>query len=300
MKLTGIRGLFFVCTGLVLGVFLPACRNTAFQGPVVAQVGEQKITAGELKTRLQEASPDYQHYVASPEGRRQFLNLLIREKVLLQESRRLGIARDPAYINKVKTFKKEWARRLKDYEDTLQVESVIRVLRTKELAATDTDVETYYAANRAEYEKPVEVLASHILVPSEPEAQLALDRLKTGEPFEKVARSMSKDPSTAVRGGKLSPFRKGALVPEFEEAVFKLKVGEISGIVKTQFGFHIIRKLGEKQVPGRSLPEVKEEIRTRLERDKFNQWVSAKQAALGVQVNEQAIASLAIEESAKP
>ena len=61
---------------------------------------------------------------------------------------------------------------------------------------------------------------------------------------------MSKDPATAVRGGKLAPFRRGTLVPEFEDAAFALKTGEVSGIVKSQFGFHIIKKLGEKAIAG--------------------------------------------------
>jgi parvulin-like peptidyl-prolyl isomerase len=127
-----------------------------------------------------------------------------------------------------------------------------------------------------------------------------LARLKAGESFEKVARSVSKDPATAVRGGKLNPIRRGMLVPEFEDAAFALKVGGLSGIVKTQFGFHIIKKSAERQLPPRSLADAKEEIRSKLERDKFNAWVTARQAALGVKVNEQAVAPLSTEESPKP
>ncbi len=146
-------------------------------------------------------------------------------------------------------FKADAAQRLKEYEETLQVESALRQLRMKELAATDTEVEKYYNDHRADYDQPVELLASHILVSSEQEAEAAMARLKSGEPFERVAKEMSKDPATAVRGGKLAPFKRGTLVPEFEDAAFALKTGEISGIVKSQFGFHIIKKLGEKQLP---------------------------------------------------
>jgi parvulin-like peptidyl-prolyl isomerase len=111
---------------------------------------------------------------------------------------------------------------------------------------------------------------------------------------------MSKDPASAVHGGRMPPFKRGSLVPEFEEAAFRLKTGEISGIVKSQFGFHIIKKLGEKQLPTPSAVDIKEEIRTKLERDKFNQWVSAKQAVLGVKVDNQAMAQLSLEEPPKP
>jgi len=292
MKLTDVRGLFFVLAGLGLA----ACRQAGSGGPVVARVGTEQITLDDLKARLQETPSAYQQYVASADGRRQFLELLIREKVLLSEARSLGIPRDPAYKAAVQKFKAEWDRRLKEYKETLQVESALRRLRTKDLAATDTEVEKYYNEHRADYEKPVQVQARHILVNTEPEAQAALARLKAGESFEKVARSVSKDPATAVRGGKLAPFRRGTLVPEFEDAAFRLKVGETSGIVKTQFGFHIIRKLGEEMLPPRTLSDAKEEIRAKLERDKFNQWAAAKQAGLGVHVDEQVMSQLTVGE----
>jgi parvulin-like peptidyl-prolyl isomerase len=299
MKLTVVRGLFFVLGGLAFWAAAPACRKAESSGPVVAQVGNYAITLGDLKSRLQEAPAAYQQYVASEDGRRQFLNLLIREKVLLAEAKTLGIPREPSYKEAIAKFKGEWGRRLKEYEETLQVESALRRLRTKDLAATDTDVENYYNEHLSEYQKPVEVLASHILLNTPQDAEAALAHLRAGEPFEKVARTMSKDPATAVRGGKLSPIQRGTLVPEFEDAAFQLKVGETSGIVKTQFGFHIIRKLAEKRLAPRSLADAKEEIRAKLERDKFNQWVTAKQAALGVKVNDQVISQLSVEGSPK-
>src|SRR5262249_4452592 len=162
-------------------------------------------------------------------------------------------------------FKTEWKRRLRDYQDTLLVESAIRRLRSKDLAVTDTEVDKYLEDHRADYDHPVEMTAAHILLSNPVDAQKALDRLKDGESFERVAKEMPKSPAPAVRGGKLTPFRRGMLVPEFEDAAFALKVGETSGIVKSQFGFHIIRKLGEKQVQARAAADIKEDIRAKLE-----------------------------------
>ncbi len=294
MKQTVIRGLFFVLAGLGFS----ACERA--QGPAVARVGSYSITADDIQARLSETPAAYRQYAVSADGRRQFLNLLIREKILLAEAKTLGIPQDPVYRQAVAAFKANWKRRLQDYEDTLQVESALRRLRTKDLAATDTEVDTYYNDHRAEYDKPIEISVSHILLSSEQDAQTALERIRQGEPFERVAKEMSKDPGTAIRGGKLAPLRRGALVPEFEDAAFKLKVGEVSGIVKTQFGFHIIRKLGEKQVPARSAADAKDEIRAKLEREKFDQWVAVKQALLGVTVDEQAMSRLSLEEPRKP
>jgi parvulin-like peptidyl-prolyl isomerase len=299
MNRTVVRGLFFVLGGVAFWAAAPACRKSESSGPVVARVGNYTITLGELRTRLQEAPAAYQQYVASADGRRQFLNLLIREKILLAQAQALGISREPAYKEAVSKFKGEWSRRLKEYEETLQVESTLRRLRSKDLAVSDAEVENYYNEHLSDYQKPVEILASHILLSTPQDAETALSRLKSGDSFESVARAMSKDPETAAHGGRLRPMQRGNFVPEFEDAAFKLKVGQISGIVKTQFGFHIIRKLGEKRLEPKSLADAKEEIRSRLERDKFNQWVEAKQSVLGVQVNDQAMSALSVEDSPK-
>src|ERR1035441_10452464 len=150
MKLTGTRGLFFVLAGTGLLTALSACRRSPAD-PVAAQVGNFQITGDDLQARLREAPAAYQQYVATAEGRRQFLDLLIREKVLLSEAKSLGIARDPAYKTAIDKFKTEWTRRLREYEETLQVESALRHLRANELAVTDGDVEKYYNDQRADF-----------------------------------------------------------------------------------------------------------------------------------------------------
>lgn len=275
-----------------------SCRKV--ESPAIVTVGTSKITEADLRERLMEAPAAYRQYAASPEGRRQFLNLLIREKILLEEAKTQKLTAESSYKQALERYKAEADQRAREYQDTLQVESVLRRLRSGPLAATDTDVEKYFNDHVADYAKPMEVTATHILVTTEAEAQAVLARLAAKEPFDKLAKTLSKDPATAVRGGKLMPFRRGALVPEFEDAVFPLKVGQISGIVKTQFGFHIIKKLGEKALPPRLLAEVKDEIRAKLEKAKFDDWVTSKQASLGVKVNEEAVAGLSLEETQKP
>src|SRR5205085_4646455 len=138
---------------------------------------------------------------ASEEGRKQYLQLLIREKILLQEARRSGLPNDESYRKAVREFKKNAEARLKEYKETLLIESYLRKLRAKDLAASDADVKKFYEAHAAEYAQPVEVQAQHILVNSEAEAAAALQRVKNGESFEKVAQQVSKDPASAARGG---------------------------------------------------------------------------------------------------
>jgi peptidyl-prolyl cis-trans isomerase C len=89
---------------------------------------------------------------------------------------------------------------------------------------------------------PDKVHCAHILVKSESEAKVVLERLKKGEKFGRVARAVSRCPS-AKRGGDLGTFTRGKMVKEFENAAFALQKGEVSGVVKTQFGYHVIKRL---------------------------------------------------------
>ena len=89
---------------------------------------------------------------------------------------------------------------------------------------------------------PNEIHAAQILVKTEKEANTVLERLNKGEKFANIAREVSICPSKK-RGGDLGTFGRGKMVKEFEQAVFALQKGETSTIVRTQFGYHIIRRL---------------------------------------------------------
>ena len=88
------------------------------------------------------------------------------------------------------------------------------------------------------------IKCSHILVNKQSEAQAILDRIKTGEKFGKLAKELSIDSGSAKRDGSLGYFGRGMMVKPFEEAAFKLQVGEVSDLVKSEFGYHIIKRMG--------------------------------------------------------
>ena len=87
------------------------------------------------------------------------------------------------------------------------------------------------------------VKCSHILVEKQSQAIAILDRIKQGEKFGKLAREFSIDSGSAKRDGNLGYFGRGKMVKEFEAVAFKLEVGKISEPVKTQYGYHIIKRL---------------------------------------------------------
>ena len=87
------------------------------------------------------------------------------------------------------------------------------------------------------------IKCSHILVQKQSEAIVILDKIRQGEKFGKLARELSVDSGSAKRDGNLGYFGRGKMVKEFETAVFNLEVGKISEPVKTQYGYHIIKRL---------------------------------------------------------
>ena len=88
------------------------------------------------------------------------------------------------------------------------------------------------------------IKCSHILVEKQSHAIAILARLKNGEKFGKLAKELSLDSGSAKKDGNLGYFTKGKMVKPFEEAAFKLQVGEISQPIKSEFGYHIIKRLG--------------------------------------------------------
>ena len=86
------------------------------------------------------------------------------------------------------------------------------------------------------------IKCSHILVPKQSESLAILERIKNGEKFGKLAKELSVDSGSAKRDGNLGYFTKGKMVKQFEQVAFKLQIGEISEPVKTEFGYHIIKR----------------------------------------------------------
>ena len=88
------------------------------------------------------------------------------------------------------------------------------------------------------------IKCAHILVKKQSEALAIQERLKQGEKFGKLAKELSIDPGSAKRDGNLGYFGRGAMVKQFEEVAFKLQIGEDSDLVKSEFGYHIIKRIG--------------------------------------------------------
>ena len=145
---------------------------------------------------------------------------------------------------------------------------------------SENDIKSYYEANKdSEFKEKEQVKARHILikVPSgaseeekkklKEKAEKILKEAKSGADFAELAKKHSEDEGTKDKGGDLGYFGRGRMVPEFEKAAFSLKPGEISDIVETQYGFHIIKVEDKKPERIKSLDEVKDQIERKLKKD---------------------------------
>jgi peptidyl-prolyl cis-trans isomerase D len=151
----------------------------------------------------------------------------------------------------------------------LAVNNIARTLK-----ADDELLQGYFEQNKSDYQSSEQRRARHILIVVEEgadeetankareAARVALERVNAGEDFATVARELSQDPGSAEMGGDLGFFEKGVMEKEFEQVVFTLEPGDVSELVRTPFGFHVI-KLTEIRLPeGKSFDQAREEIRS--------------------------------------
>lgn len=173
----------------------------------------------------------------------------------------------------------------------------------KNLKISDEEMKKYYEEHKADYYKD-EVKASHILISTvddngkelseakkkeaKKKAEEVLKKAKSGEEFSELAKEYSDDPGSAANCGDLGYFTKGKMVQPFEEAAFSLKSGEISGLVESEYGYHII-KVYDKIDKQLTFDEVKDEIKKTLTEDKYMESIEAITKKAKVEKNESVI-----------
>jgi peptidyl-prolyl cis-trans isomerase D len=136
------------------------------------------------------------------------------------------------------------------------------------ITVTEDDLQAFYAENKDRYIAPERRRARHILLATEADANAALGRLKAGEDFATLARTLSKDTGSAEGGGDLGFSDRNAFVKPFADALFAMAQGETRGPIKTDFGFHVIRLEGIEGGGTRAFAEVRADLEQELRRDR--------------------------------
>jgi peptidyl-prolyl cis-trans isomerase C len=243
-----------LCLGLVSLALIWGCAKK--EGKVVAEVGDRKITVEELEEQYQRASRLIIKGRSELDRRRDALDALIRDQVVILGAYKEGLDKE---VENDTAFQKQ-----KD-------QILLNELYKKEILAksevSESEMKSYYEKLKEE------VHAWHILVETKAQADSVYQQLKEGADFGELAKEKSIDPSAQNNAGDLGFFGWGKMVPEFQEEVFKLKEGEISKPVKTNYGWHIIKLIERKEVEQPPFEEAKDMIRSKLQRDKTEKRV---------------------------
>lgn len=234
-------------------------------------------------------------------GGTQTLQSLISEELIRQEGDKAGIQVTDADLDKeLASIKKSFSsdaqfeQALAQYnmtldklKDDMKTQVTLRKMLEPQATVTDDDVKTYYDTNLESLKTPEQVRASHVLLKTKEEAEAVLADLKNGGDIAKIAQEKSQDTGSKEAGGDLDFFSKGMMEGPFETAAFAMKVGDLSGIVETSHGFHVIKLTDRKDAVTPTLEEKKEEIREQLINGKISDlsssWMEEKTAAASIE-----------------
>ncbi|MBR2930878.1 MAG: peptidylprolyl isomerase [Clostridia bacterium] len=219
---------------------------------ILARVGALTVTEAEVDAFLQGLGQRGAAY-NNPEGRKIILEQLIGNKLLLQDAKRNLLEGEAAFREELAKLKENL---LISYAGNKVISGV---------TISDKEVEDYYEENKEKFKGEKTVNASHILVDSEELAKELIAKIKAGEiSFEDAAIEHSSCPSKE-NGGNLGDFGQGQMVPEFDQAVFSMEVGELSEEpVKTQFGYHVIKLNSKEDARIAPLAEIKDQLKEML------------------------------------
>ncbi|KAB0664234.1 peptidylprolyl isomerase [Oryzomonas japonica] len=223
--------------------------ETKKEGQVVAEVNGSTITTGDFTRELKNL-PEYLKSMAdTPQGRKEMMDTMVIRELILQQAAKDGLDKSP-----------EIAEKLADLKKRLIVESFLKKKVETDAKVSDEDLKKFYEQNKDKFKTGDQMRASHILVKTEKQAKDILAQIKAGGKFEDLAKKNSVDAS-AAQGGDLGWFNKGSMVPVFEKAALALKEGQVSDVVKSDFGYHIIKLTGKRSAGVRPFEEVKEQIK---------------------------------------
>jgi peptidyl-prolyl cis-trans isomerase D len=169
-----------------------------------------------------------------------------------------------------------------------------RELARQKVVVPPSDVQRYYNDNIEQYQTPEQIRASHILLETagkndadvKKRAEEILMQVKGGADFAELAKKVSEDKGSKANGGDLDYFGRGRMVPEFEQAAFAMQPGQISDLVKSQFGYHIIKVVDKRAGSTRPLDEVRTQIQQQLAMQTADQRIAEQAGTLEKRIDD--------------
>lgn len=295
-------------TPLLLLALLVACKEQpAPSADILIKIDNHSIT-------LQEFRRDFERTLAAGEQpqtaerdalQRAFIAQTIDRQLAIAEAKRLGIEVTETEVDTALAEHRrdyptgkfeenlrekqitldEWKR---DLKERLLMEKVANKIAGEQVKVSDTEIADYYRANREEFDRPAQVRARQIVVASEAEGEKVLALLKAKQPFAEIAKAHSLSPD-AEQGGDLGFFGRGEMPAEFDAVVFNLPLGQLSPLIKSEYGYHIFLVEERREAGKHSLEQARDEIRGRLRAEKeehlYREWLDRLRDQAKIDVN---------------
>ncbi len=244
------------CAALVVALALATGPVTA-QEKIVATVNGKAITESDMRLAEAEIGSDLGNLPAE-QRRRVLVEYLIENQLFADAAEAEKLASGPAFDERLAYWKR---RALRDAFFDKGVKGSL----------SDADTRKFYDSQVSAIKPEEEVRARHILVEDEMKAKELFEMIGHGSDFADLAKKHSKDPGSREEGGDLGYFGRGQMVPQFEEAAFKLKKGDVSLPVQSQFGWHLIKLEDRRDRKAPDFDAVKERIAAALVHRKAQQ-----------------------------
>ena len=263
--------LYFKTLG-IFALLMAGLASPAFaQDPnVVARIGNKIITVADFNKILTYYDAEQRAMIEkNPQAKPTILWQTVQGLVIASLAREKGFDKRPEIKGQLEMITNNFLA-----FQYLQKEVISKI------KVTEKEAKAYYDKNPDLFKSPEQVKARHILiqVPKEAteeekkklkeKADEVLKKVKAGEDFTKLAAEYSDDPGTKSKGGELGFFSKGSMVPAFEQAAFSLKPGEVSELVETEFGFHVIKVDEKKEAVAEPFETIKEKVTKQVLREK--------------------------------
>ncbi|KPJ53651.1 hypothetical protein AMJ39_03870 [candidate division TA06 bacterium DG_24] len=268
-----VTGLMALSLGLSLTLGLPGCGQREGEEEILARVDDATLTLDEFLSQI----PEEVRPLLTRQNMENHVKRWADTQLFYREAMRRGLDRDPEVAPKLENLRRE----------ILVGELLSREMEEK-AQVTDEDVAAYYREHEDDY--ATEIKVAHILVSTPGEAQRILEEIRADGDFAELARAWSLDESSRERGGELPYFTRGSGVPDFEDACFALELGEVSDVVETGYGYHVIKMISHRPA-GKIvvLEEIEDELRGYMmamrQDELLSSWLDELRAGARIELN---------------
>ena len=269
--------IFSLVLGLIIAGY-PAYGENTNEHDTIIVIGSRHITSSEFRDMLAtiRSGGDMIKILESftPEGKTRIADKLIGERLFAMEASRLGLDSEPDIRKQI---------------DTAVTHILANALEKKEINTLDLSEEglnQFYMKNQSLFTTSRRYKARHIVTKTKNQAQMALKEIHSGRTFAEVATEYNID-SSKLKSGDLGWVMPGVMVKSFEDALFSLKEGQISDIVKTNFGFHIIKAEAVDEGTLRSFERVQDEVKNQIINQHLTQLRQMLEKKYPVQINKE-------------